>query len=136
MDAHAPPAEPLAEDLPPAEGAVPRRSDRWEAGPPAARNPWAWLSVASASLGVAAVVVVALATAERPPFEDLPDRAAYVLFGAVPSLGVLAFMTGLSGRHGAHRRWVAWTGIVVGALLALGAIAVTVVLLTALRTLG
>jgi hypothetical protein len=119
-----------------AEPAPSRRSDRWEAGAPEGRNPWAWLSAVFGLLGVTAVVVVGMATSNRAPFEDLPDRAAYVLFAAVPSFGVLALMSGLTGRNGSRGRWLAWTGLVLGALLALGALAVTIVLITALRTLG
>lgn len=129
------PAPVSAEPPGPAREAA-RRSDRWAAGDRGRGNAWAWVSVLLALLGIAAVATIAAATAGAAPFGDLPDRVAYVVFGSIPSLGVLALVLGLTGRHGFRLRWLAWTGATLGALLVVGALAVTVILVTALRTLG
>ncbi|HEX9122897.1 MAG TPA: hypothetical protein VF984_05995 [Actinomycetota bacterium] len=139
MDVDAKPTPDPSEDAAPPDakaGVSPRRSDRWTAGAGAPGNPWAWISVTFALLGMVAAAVVAAATAGTAPLDRLPDRAAYVLFGSIPSLGVLALVIGLAGRNGSRLRWMAWIGLVLGAILTVGAVAVTVVLIAALRTLG
>ncbi len=132
-----PASEPAEVARPPAETLEnARRSDRWVAGTKDRGNAWAWISVTFALVGVVAVAAIAAATAGLAPFDELPDRTVYVAFGSIPSVGILALVLGLTGRHGSRFRWVAWIGATLGAVLVLGAIAVTVILVTALRTLG
>lgn len=135
MDVDAEPASrPLGDRSP--DGPTGRRSDRWAAGGRATRAVWAWLAIGFALSGAATVAVVAAATAGISPFDRLPDRWAYVLFGAVPSLGVLALVTGLAARHGPRWRWLGWVAAGIGGALVLGAIAVVVILSVTLRSLG
>ncbi len=119
-----------------AETESPRRSERWAAEGAAPGNPWAVASLVLAALGLVAVALIVLATAQVSPIDSLSDPAGYVLYGAVPSFGVLAVFTGLMGRTRSRRPWMAWTGVVVGSALVALAVVVLVIVLNAFRTLG
>lgn len=92
------------------------------------RNPWAIVSSIAALLGVACAGAVAGAAAELGRLADLSDDVAYGLFGAVPALGVIALATGLVGRHRRRLGWLAWLGLLLGALLVVAALTVVIVL--------
>lgn len=114
----------------------PRRSERWAADGAGPGNRWAVASLVFAALGLLAVALIVVATARVTPFDSLSDPAGYVLYGAVPSFGVLALFTGLMGRTRSARPWMAWTGVVVGSALVALAVIVLVIVLNAFRTLG
>jgi hypothetical protein len=109
-----------------------RRSDRW-AG--ARTNPWAIAGLVCAVLGLAAVGVIATATADVSWLASLPDEAGYLLYGAVPSLGVLALALGVVAVGRGRARWLAVAAIVIGSLEVVVSIAAIVVLLNATRSL-
>lgn len=113
-----------------------RRSERWAADGAGPGNRWAVAALVLAALGLLAVALIVLATARVTPFDSLSDPAGYVLYGAVPSFGVLAVFTGLMGRGPSGRPWMAWTGVVVGSALIAVALIVLVIVLNAFRTLG
>ena len=119
-----------------AETESPRRSERWAAEGSGSGERWAVAALVFAALGLVALALIVLATAQVTPFDSLSDPAGYVLYGAVPSFGVLAVFTGLMGRERSGRPWMAWTGVAVGSALVALAVVVVVIVLNAFRTLG
>ncbi len=113
---------------------VPRRSDRWEASA-RVRNPWVWIALACALLGLAAAGAIGAATGEVRPFANLSEEVGYALFGAVPTFGVLAVTLGVVALGRPRRRWASVSAIVVGAVEILAAIVAVVVFLSAGRSL-
>lgn len=99
-------------------------------------NPWAWVSVWFALLGLASAGAIVAGTLGVRTLDAIPDGVGYALFAASPSCGVLAVFAGLAGRRRERRRWLAWIGIVAGSLLVLAALAAVAILVEALRTLG
>ena len=108
-----------------------RPSDRSTEG--RRRAPWGWLSLAAGALGVGALGAVAALTATRGSGGSLPDWAGYALYGSVPSLGVLALACGMVGAPPGTRRWPAWIGATLGAVLVVAGLAAIAILLIALR---
>jgi hypothetical protein len=113
---------------------LPRRADRWEASA-RVRNPWAWISLACALLGLAAAAAIGAATREVEPLTGLSDEVGYLLYGAVPTFGVLAAAFGVVALGRPRRRWAAVVAIVVGSIEIVAAIVAMVVLLSASRSL-
>lgn len=111
-----------------------RRSDRWGASGKT-RNPWAVIALVCALLGLAAAGTIAGATAGMSLFGGLPDRAGYVLYGAVPSLGVLGLAFGAVAVQRARFRWLSVTAVVLASIEVLASIVVLVMLLSAVRSL-
>lgn len=111
-----------------------RRSDRWE-GSGETRNPWAAVGLTCALLGLAAAGAIVGATAGLSLFDGLPDQAGYVLYGAVPSFGVLGLAFGTVAVRRASLRWLSMTAIVLASIEILVSVAVLVLLLNAARSL-
>lgn len=111
-----------------------RRSDRWAASGKT-RNPWAVVALLCALLGLAAAGAIAGATAGLSLFDGLPDQAGYVLYGAVPSFGVLGLAFGTVAVRRARFRWLSVPAIVLASIEVLAAVAVLVILVSAARSL-
>ena len=116
------------------ETEVRHRSDRWAASGKT-RNPWATVALLCALLGLAAAGAIAGATAGLSLFEGLPDEAGYVLYGAVPSFGVLGLAFGAVAVRRPRYRWLSIPVIVLAAIEVLASIAVLVMLVSATRSL-
>jgi hypothetical protein len=114
---------------------IAKRSDRRKPGS-TTPNPWAWASLVCALLGLGAVAVITAGAVDARILRPVPDWAGSVLYGAVPSLGVLAVAAGFIGRGRGRHRWVAWTGLAVGCVLGAIGLAAVAVLLNAFRTAG
>jgi hypothetical protein len=117
-------------DTQPESGA--RRSDRWaaETAEPSGGG-WAIAAVVLvlAGYGVAALVVAALEGSI-----DVGDDLALVLVAVAPSLGALGLGSGIVGARRRSLRWLAWIGIVLGALLVLATIAAVTAVVLAMRS--
>ena len=111
-----------------------RRSDGWGASGKT-RNPWAVIALVCALLGIAAAGTIAGATAGLSLFDGLPDRAGYVLYGAVPSFGVLGLAFGAVAVQRARFRWLSVTAVVLASIEVLTAVTVLIMLLSATRSL-
>ena len=116
------------------ETEVRHRSDRWAASGKT-RNPWAIAAFLWAVLGLAAAGAIAGATAGLSFFDGLPDEAGYVLYGAVPSFGVLGLAFGAVAVRRPRYRWLSIPLIVLASIEVLASIAVLVMLVSATRSL-
>jgi hypothetical protein len=102
----------------------------------ASRDAWAWVSFFSALLGLGALAAIAASAFDAGFLNSVPDWAGALLYGTVPSLGLLAVFVGLIGGGWARGRWIARTGVLLGCLLVATALVAVALLLNAFRTAG